>query len=174
MALQTLRRLSDETGGVFIESDQEFDLPPSFLSAPYKNIDTEKAFSIDLETVDLARIRKPEISLIFQGDENEITLRVPVVIPPTAAEAINIDAPTAQQDSLTTGTLAHGQAPTNPAQSLPYGLDLWLWYGVPAALAILLIPTLIALVLLYRQAVNKTADERSKTEEFRPYAYLIT
>ena len=39
VALQTLRRMSEETGGQFVETDMRFELPESFLQAPFYNID---------------------------------------------------------------------------------------------------------------------------------------
>jgi len=164
VALQNLRRLSDETGGEFIESNQAFELPSSFLNAPYKNIDTGKKFVIDLESIDASRILKPEISLRFQAHENETTIQIPLAIPLTK--------PVANQNTEATNTPQ--QTITGTVYSPPPGLPLWLWYGVPIMLAILTSLILTILFLLYRRADGKSANPASTTEKFRPYAYLVT
>lgn len=48
VALQTLRRMSEETGGLFIETDMRFELPESFLQTPFDNIDRGGQFIVDL------------------------------------------------------------------------------------------------------------------------------
>ena len=48
VALQTLRRLSDETGGQFIKADEHISLPDGFLINPFFSLDSGGKFSVDL------------------------------------------------------------------------------------------------------------------------------
>ncbi|MCP4699594.1 MAG: VWA domain-containing protein, partial [Gammaproteobacteria bacterium] len=46
--MQSLRRLSEETNGMFIEAEKNFSLPAIFLSAPYRMLDTGEHIIYDL------------------------------------------------------------------------------------------------------------------------------
>ena len=46
VSLQRLRRLSEETGGVFTESDSTFSLKPEFMTQPFASINSGGSFSI--------------------------------------------------------------------------------------------------------------------------------
>jgi pSer/pThr/pTyr-binding forkhead associated (FHA) protein len=50
---------------------------------------------------------------------------------------------------------------------------LWLWYGVPAALFILIIMVLLIMILIWqRQGSRKGTSDSSR--DYKPYAYLVT
>ena len=48
VSLQTLRRLSEETGGLFIEANYQFDIPARFLHQPFASLDNGGDFNIPL------------------------------------------------------------------------------------------------------------------------------
>jgi von Willebrand factor type A domain-containing protein len=51
VALQTLRRLSEETGGSYIETDMTYNLPSNYLKAPFTNIDNGGQFTVKLDSL---------------------------------------------------------------------------------------------------------------------------
>jgi len=166
VALQTLRRLSDETGGVYVEAGNDYRLPESFLKMPFDNIDRGGAFSVDLQPLLVqAAGRAPSVQLDFGTDVGDVQVDVPVDLPAPARPAASPQAgPEAPQIRIVTA----------PAQAQEDVLDTWLWYGVPAALLLLIALTVVSLVLLARkQRPGKDARQASPAEQFRPYAYLI-
>ena len=66
VALQTLRRLSEETGGIYVESDVNYDLPRGFLDDPYANVDTGGHFIVDLNGARTTPGRDPRLLVRFE------------------------------------------------------------------------------------------------------------
>ena len=173
VALQTLRRLSDETGGQFIESNEKFELPSSFLSKPFRNIDDSNKLIVDLESIDFSNVIKPEIRLHFKNSFDEVTVNIPISIPLIRPKTI-IERQIVEKQAIPAAQPIEPADTKTQTKSPPEGLDLWLWYGVPIALIVLIVLTLFTLFLLYKKPVAKSESQPSKQEEFRPYAYLVT
>ena len=161
VALQTLRRLSEETGGSYVEADGEFNLPRAFIEKPFLNIDNGGRFAIDLSHVPPVPPGKSVLTLNFETDTGGISAEVPVILPVAAATPQPAAPPPAQ-------IIASSRSDE------PDMLDSWLWYGVPVALIVLIVLTLITLVLLYRkQEKSGGAGASPPAQPFKPYAYLI-
>ena len=170
VALQTLRRLSEETGGMYVEADSLFNLPGTFLDHPFDNIDSGGRFSIDLADIPAESLAKSVLTLNFETDLGRISTTVPVSLP------VNYTAPVAAPQSTTAPQAGLVQAP--PIQIItrqeePDIIDTWLWYGVPVALIVLIVLTFITLMILYRKQGKPAATAPSQTHAFKPYAYLI-
>ncbi len=66
VALQTLRRLAEETGGVFVQADSEMMLPKSFLADPFQRLRTTGKLSVDLADVPPSSTPGPQqVSLVW-------------------------------------------------------------------------------------------------------------
>jgi hypothetical protein len=158
VALQTLRRLSDESGGAYVEADNNYHLPDNFLRMPFDNVDRGGRFRISLASLTAPASAKPAVHLIFGTDVGDIQVNVPVNLPAPAPAA-------------------SGQAPASPAAATPGGeedvLDAWLWYGVPAALLLLIVLAAVSLILLTRRQTPVKSTGTTSPAEFKPYAYLI-
>jgi len=165
VALQTLRRLSEESGGVYVEAGKDYRLPESFLKRPFDNIDRGGAFSVDLQPLQTLAGRTTDVQLDFGTDVGDVQVKVPVNLPAPVRPAAKPQAgPEAPRIRIVT-------TPARPQEDV---LDTWLWYGVPAALLLLITLTVISLVLLTRrQGPRKGARQESAPEQFKPYAYLI-
>ena len=173
VALQTLRRLSEETGGVFIESDIHYNLPNNFLSSPYENIDIGGVFSIDLtEALDLATNIQSKVSIIFETDIGNITAIVPIIVPQSRLTVRVPATPvaTAAVQQTSSPEIRYVQAPSQEQEDI----NLWLWYGIPIALAIIFVIAIIVLVIVFLKKDSRTSIQNvSNQTEFKPYGYLI-
>ena len=167
VALQTLRRLSEESGGVYTEAGNDYRLPEAFLKMPFDNVDRGGRFRVGLKPLTGLYAAKAGVQLDFSTDLGDIKVDVPVDLPaPAEAGSSTAAAPrTAPVQIVTTKSGPEGDI-----------LDTWLWYGVPVALLILIGLTGVTLVLLTRkQASPKQGRQPPQTvqEQFKPYAYLI-
>jgi hypothetical protein len=181
VALQTLRRLSEETGGVYIETDNHFNLPSGFLNQPYENIDNGGVININLTpAIESGMTGAADLQLTFETDFGDIQLKIPVKLPPSASKQETRSSIPVPEVPTKTPTQIITKPPvvTTPIQvvtkqSQTKAIDLWLWYGVPAALLILIIMVLLTMVLIWqRQGARKSTSDSSR--EYKPYAYLVT
>jgi hypothetical protein len=168
VALQTLRRLSEETGGIFLEADENFDLPNPFISRPYTNIDRGGHFIIDLTGIEDTDANTPGLVLRFDTPTGNIPVLVPVKLMRQAAPV--------QQPAILLPPAPVIQAQAGlPSQSAEPGfMDFLLWYGVPIALLVLIILTLFTLFLIFRRQKEDSASNKITYAEIKPLAYLIT
>ena len=181
VALQTLRRLSEETGGVYIETDNHFNLPSSFLNQPYEGIDNGGIININLmPAIESGLTGGADLRLTFETDLGDIQLQIPVKLPPPASKQETRSSMPVPEEPTKTSTKIKIQPPvvSTPIQvvtkqSQTEAIDLWLWYGVPAALLILIIMVLLTMVIVWqRQGTRKSTSDSSL--EYKPYAYLVT
>ena len=169
VALQTIRRLSEETGGHYIEANNRFELPESYFRNPYKNITRAGRFEIALkETVAGTTAVQLKLTIV---NNSPLTLRIPVLTKPTirpVAAASPRPAAAAIAPGQTTSPVV--QVITRESKNEP--VNLWSWYGIPAAFIIIIVLILITLLLLwYRTPVD---GKRNREEEYKPYAYLVS
>jgi Mg-chelatase subunit ChlD len=172
VALQTIRRLSEETGGNYIETDMSYDLPANKLQPLINNLDNGGAFSVKLETLSQESPTPDRITLIFKSQHGVENIDVPVRIrvakkPAQEQSSIAIkEIATPKQTGLNNNPPI--QIVTRQADN--QAINLWLWYGLPAAFIIIIIFILITLFLLWnrRPEPNKSSDN-----DYKPYAYLI-
>lgn len=170
VALQSLRRLSEETGGLYIEAGDDYTLPASFLQNPFNNIDRGGRFSIDISALSNLPVQQTEITLNYTLEGKDFGIDIPVSLP--GMPAAKTSGPAGGPVSLTPPPV---RIVTAPPETRTDNLDRWLWYGVPVTLLILVLLTIVTLVILMR----KTRPEGGKAsapiqEQFKPYAYLIS
>ena len=171
VGLQTLRRLSDETGGLFIETDMTFRLPDEFLNNPMSSIDNGGRFNIDLSQ--LPTRQNHAIRLNFETGTGNYGTDIPVSIHSAAAPTpVETSQPSITEIISPAQTTA--QQPVVITRESPVSkLNLWLWYGIPAALIVLLIITIVAFFLMMNNQGRKKQTTTGGFNEFRPFAYLV-
>ena len=172
VALQTIRRLSEETGGIYVEADNNFNLPDAYLFDPYSNIDRGGEFIVDLAPVlSAATTASTEITLTLESAARKFNIQVPITNQTNTNPARTAAAATRQADSVL-------QQPqpiriVAPVQE-PQEIDVWLWYGIPVAFLILIVLTLIILAVTYQQLKTpKNNVGKASATIFKPYAYLV-
>lgn len=177
VSLQVIRRLSEETGGSYIESDMSYDLPVNESKAFLSNIDTGGHFSVSLDALSQSAETVKTITVVFNTEKGNKLVRIPVTIKkpkkiiktsvqiapevtPQKAEAV---LESTEKNNVPVQIITK-QAPHQP-------VNLWLWYGLPAAFIIIIIFMLIILYLLWRKPIQQS---NNSIAEYRPYAYLIS
>ena len=177
VALQTLRRISEETGGVFTESDSNFNLPERFYRQVFNNANTGGEADIDLSALSDTNGRPPSnVKLVFSSDIGESTFRVPVRIAVNNAVQQVRPAIQPQQPSTTAAPVVPSQPEiriVSPTAE-PEQINFWLWYGLPIAIVLLFIISLITLILTYRKQPSKEVFATGVQQQTKPFAYLVT
>ncbi len=170
VALQTLRRLSEETGGTFTEADSHYDLEEKFYRDPYSNVDRGEGFTVDMSALATNTMLSPvEVTLEFTTDIGSIKTRVPVSLPVSPAE--KAPAPLAAPIQVAPPPAVVKMAvPVSESEKI----DFWLWYGLPVALVILFLIALVTLILIYRKQPDKTTIANSFQQQNKPFAYLVS
>ena len=85
VGLQTLRRLAEETGGVFVEGNRNFALSEDYLSAPFANSDGGGTAVFDLQlAIDAGAVGKVPLNLewLLNGTTERSVLPIELPIPP--------------------------------------------------------------------------------------------
>ena len=175
VGLQTLRRLSDETGGIFVEADNTFHLPAGFLREPFANIDNGGRFTVDVADVVTATAKDKntiDININTSSGGNQMEIPLAIISPQaTPEQKLITSAPTNQQPSTTAQPpirIITREAPAEPDY-------FWTWYLALVGLIFLLIVVIAAFFLtVYRQGKRKTATTYAPVSaENKPYAYLV-
>ena len=174
VALQTLRRLSEETGGLYIEAENDYNLPDNVLANPFESIDNGGKFTVDLSPLKLLTNTANQLDLLFETDTGEYKKSIPlsVISVATPAEA-------AVQKTIAKKPEAVTPAPPQEirvitTESPETSINMWFWFGIPIFLIILLIIAIAALVLVnFRHNKKRDRSVAQGTSEYKPYAYLI-
>lgn len=171
VALQTLRRLSEETGGSYIETDLNYNIPDSYLKNPFDNIDNGGKFSVELGEY-FKNNPSDVIKINFETNSGNKSINVPVKVENQKISQIPVQpaqTSPASTKKTNTNTAVPVQIITRQVETQP--INLWLWYGIPAAFIIIIVLILITLFLLWqRQPASKN---KASDTDYRPYAYLI-
>jgi hypothetical protein len=191
VGLQTLRKLSEDSGGRFVEARVgEFTLPEAFLKQPFQLLESERQLDVDLSpAVEAGLSGRQDVTIQLGADGRETEMRSVVKLPePPPAPVVEAPpSPPAKPAAATDETAAPGTPavpaataaqpmvePAPPAAKPPHtriGLDTWLWYGTPAAF---LLAVLVALVVYGRLARRRDAAlVPASVSANKPYAYLI-
>lgn len=176
VALQTLRRLSDETGGVYVESDTHYNLPKAFLDSPYQNLDSGGEFSVDLTKLANEATPDENIIITLETDIGDIKATVPVSFARTETPVQRQATVPAPAAAVPTRTEPEQTPEVRVVTQEPNTEDvnLWLWYGVPIALAILIVMVLIVLITTFQQkGAKQPTGPSAGLAAYKPYAYLV-
>ena len=164
VALQSLRRLSEETGGLYLESDAGGALPDGFEQRLIAGADNGARVIFSLpppggldETA----------TLIVHAGTRETQVQVPLRLAKTP-KSVPMTLPATKP-----------LPPASPSQAVAAPMSApstagWLWYGVPTALLILILLALATLYLLFRQPRKGAGVQHPAVPELKPFAYLIS
>ncbi len=141
VALQTLRRLSDDTGGHYLQANYpDFKLPVEALPHALALLDSGGSLSFDLAPlVAKGAAGALDLSLAFQTRDQSFLVLAPVVLPNGAPQAAANPVPT---------PLATRTTPISAALK-PIDLNagrVWPWFGILLALSLLI---LVVVLILY-------------------------
>jgi hypothetical protein len=123
VALQTLRRLADETGGTFVEGNRSYALTGEYLAAPFASLDHGGSFLVDLTpAIDAGATGAAAIELTLAAVDQIIAVDMPVVLPQPVPAPVVVTAP-APEPVRRPGPIepvpALAPAPTVNAASMP-------------------------------------------------------
>ncbi len=166
VSLQTLRRLSEESGGKYIEAGSNHALPETFLAEPLENVDRGGKFIVNLEPNTDVTIYEPELTLCFSTSTQAITVSFPVDIPEPDLEL------TPAQPVVSPQVINTPQPGVAAPAGEPEYVDFLLWYGVPGALFILILLTLFTLYIVFKKEKQMKPGNVTYAE-VKPLAYLI-
>lgn len=172
VALQTLRRLSEETGGLYIETNNRYELPADFMRAPFDNINRGGQFIVDLNPLTTHRPDPPAIEIKFTTAISNVLTVMPVALKALPVTTLVPILPAANPSPVI--QLANSQPVSVIADN--HLFDTLVWYGIPIALVILIMMTLLTLILIYRrqQASSEPVVHTVVREQNKALAYLIT
>ncbi len=178
VSLQTLRRLSEETGGIYIEANNQFEISADFLSQPFASLDSGGKFNISLRNIIDNKVNnETSISLSLETDIGVTTM--PVTIEFNTAPVIQMPTTIIQQIPVIEEKQDKKEVQASPPiqivspEQRPSPLENWLLYGIPVALTLLIILTLATLFTSLRRQ-NKNLGNTVNFPEVKPYAFLIT
>tara|TARA_R110000782_G_scaffold266977_2_gene361902 strand:- start:7023 stop:8348 length:1326 start_codon:yes stop_codon:yes gene_type:complete len=172
VSLQTIRRLSEETGGNYIETDMSYKLPPNKLMPLINNLDNGGSFTVELGSLSKKSPAPDKVTLSFTDINGTESINVPVKIKTTEKhlqiKTSNISTDVGSVNKISPENKQPIQIVTKQIDN--QGINLWLWYGLPAAFIIIIIFILITLFLLW----NRRPETRPISDSnYKPYAYLI-
>ncbi len=165
VALQSLRRLSHETGGAYLEADLNGRLPEGFERQILASTDSGGRVTFALPGPG-ADEPAPVAKLVVRTATRESRVEIPLRLPPPPTVPVALTAAAKRVPPAIT-----------PAQVTSYSGpsgDRWLWYAVPAALTILILLALMTLYLLFRRPGKSPDARHSALPELKPFAYLIS
>ncbi len=174
IALQTLRRLSEETGGLYSPASHiDNEIPAAFFSRIVTTIESGGRVTFDLNVFAANDVHGPiDVSLAFQTVERNFLVLVPVMMPeaPITAAA---PAPPATQVRPPATTLPPAVAIANAA---PADFDSsawsWFWYGLPA----MIFSVILAAAVLYASIARRRREEKRQQaiEQSTTHAFLVS
>lgn len=173
VSLQTLRRISEETGGMFIETDFNFNMPQGYTDQLFGSIDNGGQITIELGKL-FANATSADNKLVlnFETDTRHSSITIPVTVPYEPKQ------------NVIEKVIQVPQTPTQQAMQQPVKVvtvqqqresifSSWLWYGIPLALLVLIALTIAIFYISLKRNWSKPAEEKSEFDGFKPYAYLV-
>jgi hypothetical protein len=172
VALQTLRRLSEETGGLFVQADQiDYSVPESFFTRIHSVFNNVGRISFDLQEIPRTGVAQPlDISLTFQTTQDDFFVIVPVVIPKMhVPQAPQIQAAPLEHIPATTAS----SALPNPVAKTSTEPSPWprFWYGLPAIIFSVILAIALSYAVVSRRA---RADQQTTDVNANSFAYLVS
>ncbi len=182
VSLQTLRRLSEESGGQFIAAGMpNYSLPESYMARPFALIDNGGSFSIDLgKAAETGLYDTQTLKLLISAGAQNIRLDLPVELPAApaplveATPSVEVD-PIDMMGKMPVQDLHQPVAPAavviNPPPAASQ-TNPWLWYGIPLSFLIAVIAALLYFGKTFRRKAEEIAVEQ-KAHAHAAYGYLV-
>jgi hypothetical protein len=181
VALQTLRRISEETGGQYVEADSGLKLPAAFMQQPFQSISNGGRFTVDLENIDYGKIpAATDINLRFDSGNRTIAIGLPVQRPASReiAEQAPVRPAPVQPPDVDATEVTSAPEPVRETVTVVQqpaaksSLDKWFLYGIPIALVVLLLLTVATLIISFIKPRERNLPQ-VQMGDLKPYAYLI-
>jgi len=172
VALQTLRRLSEESGGLFAQADPAgFQIPAGFFDEVMTAIDGGGRSTFELSEIQNQGVTGPiDVSLKLQTRDRDFGVGVPIEIPTSVKEPEPQPVP---EPVTVTETLAANPAPLPPpAPATQEPTRVWFWYVLPATV----FAAILAIAISYAAfARRRREDARIPLgEQTTPHAFLVS
>lgn len=174
IALQTLRRLSEETGGLFAPASHiDNEIPPAFFSRVVSTIESGGNVSFDLDVFEANDVHGPiDVSLAFQTMERNFLVLVPVRMPEAPVASVQ------PQPAPAPAPAAIAPRPAPVSTTTPAAADLgdsawsWFWYGLPA----MIFSVILAAAVVYASIARRRREEkrRQAIEQSTTHAFLVS
>ena len=174
VALQTLRRLSEETGGRYLEADSTFDLEGSFFSAPFANIDRGGSFTFNPSDFRENLASKSDLSINFTTISGNLNVSLPVDLPNPEKPQLPIQPSAVNPDYLESGQLNTVQATSVLNAITSDRTNIFLWYGLVAMMILFTIMITVTFFQLRNQREFQATNNLIAISKRKPLAYLIT
>jgi hypothetical protein len=144
--LQTLRRLSEETGGVFVQAGADFALPEAFLQSPFSAFDSGGRVRFDLApAVNAGLTGDQQVQLTWQTETEPLSLEVAVTLTAVTQRGVQPVVP-----------VRSNSPETSPSKR-------WWWLSlIPVALLLLLVVVLKGRKKPYLEVVDEVDDKKSR------------
>lgn len=165
VALQTLRRLADETGGTYIQADHlDFHVPAGALPHWLATLDAGGEFDVDLKPFAAAGATGTvDLSLSFQSSRQSFIVLAPVDLGDAPAPAA-----TPPTESLVPTPAA---LPPSPPAASPGPVSNGFGLGYLSLLALLLL--ILGLLVVFFQRIKRQVAAARVEPPRNPLAYLI-
>ncbi len=156
VALQSLRRLAEETGGRYVAASAgDLALPEGWFATPFRAMENAGAVSVNLGT---ARDALPggtqqlEITLVTSA--GEVGATIPIELPARApsepvVRVVEVPRVVEVEKVVQVPVAAPAAAPT----AQPVGVPLWYWVGAIGVLALALLALLLVLMMQRHQGI---------------------
>lgn len=175
VALQSMRRLADETGGLYAQANViDYGLPRGVFRRMLAAAETGGVLEFDLRPLHTAGASGPiDLALAFQTADRSFLALVPIILPDPPAENPSVEATAQIARDSTAETTRPALAPPTPLPPLPAAPERptaqsWL-IPVTALLSLLTAAIVIAIALRWRRSIAASAG-RAAT---RPLAYIV-
>ncbi len=179
VSLQTLRRLSEETGGIYIEADNHFNIPAGFLNQPFTSLDNGGIFMVPLHKIINNKVNdETNISLKLETDIG--TTILPISIKFNSVPGIHTQTTIIEKSSTSDESSKQViTPPATPIQIVTQPLEksifeTWLWYVIPVALFVLVVLTIATFFMMLRKQNKNQGNTVMSFPEVKPYGFLIT
>jgi hypothetical protein len=154
VALQTVRRLSEETGGRYLQADAALNLSTKFLEKPFARLDNGGHLSLDLRpAVHAGHYEGAEVHVELTTDAGDtLSARVPVVLPAPPPETTIVEAKVPAETPAAAPAPAARPAALPPQPAPPQRNRWWVSAVIVGAVLIL------GAVLLMRQKKRSESE----------------
>ncbi len=173
VALQTIRRLSDESGGIYVQANHlDYAIPPGVFERFLAASDSGGKLAIDLTPLLEVGASGPlDLSISFQTADQSFIAVAPVLLPSAAVVPATLPQVDRATASVEAGYNADSQ--TTPAAIAPRIEEkkLWPWFVTLLVVTILILVTVLVLWNRVRKTTTVSDDKRASAAT--ALAYLV-
>ena len=166
VALQSIRRLSEDTGGRYLAAGERRDLPPGFVEDIFQSLGNGGGFTFDLTpAVEAGLSGSYPMAVHFSLERGSASASVPVQVPNATSLA-----QVAVVQPVTTPSVPQPAPATTSASETSAVLSNTILWGAVAVLSVIVLVMLCLLIILFRRnaSTKPVPDYRSPSEEPEP------